>query len=127
MGWGSLWKDFKRFVCRIRGQDVGEEDDVHFGDDIHYRLMQAYPEVPEWWFTIVAVVFMILSMVCLGVYTDVNPAVVLMAPAMTIIFVIPIGIVTAVSGIEPSLNTIAEIIGGAAAGGDTMFVFNSAR
>lgn len=41
---------------------------------------------------------------------------------MTLIFTIPIGIVTAVSGLEPSLNTISMLIGSGIAGGDTLTV-----
>ncbi|BEJ00942.1 hypothetical protein CcaverHIS631_0507990 [Cutaneotrichosporon cavernicola] len=101
---------------------TAKEERVHFGDDIHYRLMQAYPEVPEWWFVLIVLISMVLSFVCLGVYTEVSPAVVLIAPIITLIFLIPIGIVTSVSGLEPSLNVIAELIGGGLAGGDTMTV-----
>jgi len=84
--------------------------------------MQSYPEVPEWWFLCVTLISMTFGFICLGVYTNVSPAVVMVAPIITIIFIIPVGIVTAVSGMEPSLNIISELIGGAFAGGDTMTV-----
>lgn len=122
VGFKSMWHDTKRWFSSLRGKHVADEDKVHFGDDIHYRLMQAYPEVPEWWFTCVVLISMILSFVCLGVYTEVSPAVVLIAPIVTVIFIIPVGIVTAVSGMEPSLNVISELIGGGIAPGDTMTV-----
>lgn len=84
--------------------------------------MQAYPEVPEWWFGCVILLSMLVSFLCLGIYTEVSPAVVMMAPIVTLIFLIPVGIVTAVSGLEPSLNVISELIGGLFAAGDTMTV-----
>lgn len=107
---------------RLRRKPVHEEEKVSFGDDVHYRLMQAYPEVPEWWFMIIVLISMVLSFLCLGLYTNVSPAVVLVAPIITVIFIIPVGIVTAISGLEPSLNVIAELIGGGIAAGDTMTV-----
>lgn len=90
--------------------------------DVHSRLMQAYPEVPEWWFLCILAFAALCSFICLGVYTPVSPAVVLAAPILTLIFIVPIGIVSAISGMQPSLNTISEMIGGLIAGGDTMTV-----
>lgn len=122
VGFKSMWRDAKRFFARLRGKHVDDEEGVQFGDDIHYRLMQAYPEVPEWWFMCVVIISMILGFVCLGVYTEVSPAVVMIAPIVTLIFIIPVGIVTAISGLEPSLNLISQMIGGGIAPGDTMTV-----
>lgn len=122
VGFKSMWRDTVHWFSNLRGKHLEEEDKTHFGDDIHYRLMQAYPEVPEWWFTLVVLASMVLSFLCLGIYTDVSPAVVMIAPIVTVIFIIPVGIVTAVSGMEPSLNLIAELIGGGFAPGDTMTV-----
>ncbi|KAL1411767.1 hypothetical protein Q8F55_002734 [Vanrija albida] len=121
LGYKGVKADFKNWWSRIRGRKA-EEDTVNAGDDIHYRLMQAYPEVPEWWFVIVLLLSMVVSFICLGVYSPVSPAVVMIAPIITIIFIIPVGIVTSVSGLEPSLNLISEMIGGGIAGGDTMTV-----
>jgi hypothetical protein len=121
LGISSFWNDFKRYYYKFRGKAF-EGQDIDFGDDVHYRLMQAYPEVPEWWFAIITLISMLMGFVALGVYTNVSPAVVMMAPIITIIFLIPVGIVTSVSGMEPSLNIISELIGGAFAAGDTMTV-----
>lgn len=121
-GFKSMWRDTVRWIRKLRGKPVEEESRVHFGDDIHFRLMQAYPEVPEWWFTLVVLASMVLSFLCLGIYTEVSPAVVMIAPIVTIIFIIPVGIVTAVSGLEPSLNLVSQLIGGGIAPGDTMTV-----
>lgn len=126
LGFVGMWRDFKRSWAKLLRREVPADDDAEnekMGDDIHYKLMRTnYPEVPEWWFLIITLVSMALSFICLGVYTNVSPAVVLVAPIITLIFLIPVGVVTAVSGIEPSLNTISELIGGAFAGGDTMTV-----
>lgn len=117
-----MWQDVKRLWGKIRRKTVTEEDKINYGDDIHYRLMMEYPEVPEWWFTTVLVVFMALGMICVGVYTEVSPAVVLIAPVITVIYIVPIGIVTAVGGLEPTPNVISELLAGGIAPGDTMTV-----
>jgi hypothetical protein len=122
LGFRGFWADIKDGWRQLRREPVEEQERIAFGDDIHYRLMQAYPEVPEWWFLIVVLLSMTIMFVCLGVYTNVSPAVVMVAPIITIIFIVPVGIVTAVSGLEPSLNIISELIGGGFAGGDTMTV-----
>lgn len=131
LGYGSLWRDFKRGIRKLRNHgkttahDAAEEGEEieHFGDDVHYRLMmEGYKEVPEWWFLIVVLVSMGMCFALLAVYTPVSPAIVLFAPLTTLIFMVPVGIVTAISGMEPSLNLISEMIGGAVAGGDTMSV-----
>lgn len=130
IGFRSAWQDFKRSCRNIKNfilrrpvdQEALQQEKMAFGDDIHYKLMQAYPEVPESWYMAVLIISMVFLMVCLGVYTEVTPAVVLFAIPMTVIFTIPIGIVTAVSGLEPSLNTISMLIGSGIAGGDTLLV-----
>lgn len=104
LGTRGMINDFKGWWARMRGMAV-EGEEINAGDDIHYRLMKAYPEVPEWWFIIVVLASMVVSFCCLGIYTPVSPAVVMIAPILTVIFIIPVGIVTAVSGLEPSLNS----------------------
>lgn len=81
IGFGSAWKDLKRSCRNLKNKilrrhpdpQAEEDETVAFGDDIHYKLMQQYPEVPESWYLMILLVSMILSFVCLGVYTNVNP------------------------------------------------------
>ncbi|MEW5320215.1 MAG: hypothetical protein WDW38_011304 [Sanguina aurantia] len=58
-------------------------------NDVHNRLMRRYPEVPEWWFGIVRIFFCVI---------------------MGAIFVVPVGIIVAITNIEITLNVIAEVI-----------------
>lgn len=99
MGFKNLWKR-------------KAPSEVHL--DKHNRLMKAYKEVPEWWYAIVLAIA--VAMGCAGIaafptYTSVG--VVFYGIALCIIFVIPIGIIYAVTGMQITLNVLAEFIGGA--------------
>lgn len=48
MGFKSFFRDFKNWFRRIR--KLPQEEALELKNpDIHRKLMQAYPEVPEWW------------------------------------------------------------------------------
>jgi hypothetical protein len=57
----------------------------------------------------------------IGAYpTHTSPAVVLYGIALAIVFMIPLGVVTAMTGIEVTLNVLAEFIGGMAVQGNAL-------
>lgn len=81
--------------------------------DVHNRLMKVYPEVPEWWYMICLVVAVALGCAAIGnwpTYTSVG--VVFYGVALCLIFVVPVGIIYAMTGVEVTLNVLAEFIGG---------------
>ncbi|GKT94561.1 OPT oligopeptide transporter [Colletotrichum tofieldiae] len=88
----------------------------HFG--ALYNVSRAvnehvYPEVPEWWYLSTLVVAVALG--CAGIaawptYTTVG--VVFYGIILCLIFVVPVGIIKAMTGIEVTLNVLAEFIGG---------------
>ncbi|KAM5382769.1 hypothetical protein ACJZ2D_002352 [Fusarium nematophilum] len=81
--------------------------------DVHNRLMRSYPEVPEWWYLICLVFAVIVGVVGISQWpTHTTPAVIPFGIILTLIFVVPIGIVAATTGVEVSLNVLAEFIGG---------------
>ena len=62
-----------------------------------------------------------LGMAGIGAYeTYTTPAVVLFGIAMAMIFVIPLGLINAVSGVQVTMNVLAELIGGAIAPGNAL-------
>ncbi|CAK7273386.1 hypothetical protein SEPCBS119000_005627 [Sporothrix epigloea] len=89
--------------------------------DVHNRLMAVYPEVPETWYfcILLASIAFALAGIC-GWQTYTTPGVVFFGIFLSIIFVIPIGIITGISGIEIKLNVLAEFIGGAWSGGNAL-------
>jgi OPT family small oligopeptide transporter len=101
---------FKSIVNSFRKNKEVEDGQVL---DVHNRLMKAYPEVPEWWYMIclvVAIAFGIAGIAGWETYT--SAGVVFYGLALCVIFVIPVGIVKAMTGIEVTLNVLAEFIGG---------------
>ncbi|KAK0713329.1 OPT oligopeptide transporter protein-domain-containing protein [Lasiosphaeria miniovina] len=89
--------------------------------DVHARLMSRYTEVPEWWYLLVlaaAIGFGIGGIVGWETYT--TPGVVFYGIVLCIIFVIPLGIIRAITGIEVALNVLAEFIGGTFSNGNAL-------
>ena len=81
--------------------------------DVHNRLMRVYKEVPEWWYMICLAIAIIVGMVGIAAYpTNTTPAVVFYGIALCLVFVVPIGIIAAMTGVQVTLNVLAEFIGG---------------
>ncbi|KAK3386112.1 OPT oligopeptide transporter protein-domain-containing protein [Podospora didyma] len=108
---------FKNLWNTIRNKDPSEAQ----YKDIHNRLMSKYPEVPEWWFTIL----LVIAVGCglwgiLGWETYTTPGVIFYGLLLCIVFVVPIGIVCAITGVEVTLNVLAEFIGGSVVPGNAL-------
>ncbi|KAI6779433.1 uncharacterized protein J7T54_005247 [Emericellopsis cladophorae] len=81
--------------------------------DVHNRLMKSYREVPEWWYLIVLLLSTVFGCVAIGCWpTNTSVGTVFFGIALALIFVVPIGIIYAMTGVEVSLNVLAEFIGG---------------
>ncbi|TQV97800.1 OPT oligopeptide transporter family [Cordyceps javanica] len=124
MGFKNLWQGFK---WKKRGSsnsgnntntvDGAADDTIRANEgeyqDVHNRLMAVYPEVSEWWYfgtLIISIVFGIVGIAVWPTYTSVG--VVFYGILLCLIFVVPVGIVAAMTGIEVTLNVLAEFIGG---------------
>jgi OPT family small oligopeptide transporter len=106
MGFRDLWQSMRR--------KKDEEDTIDKNDlDVHNRLMKAYKEVPEWWYMICLAIAIAVG--CAGIAawpTNTTPWVVFYGIALCLLFVIPIGIICAMTGVQVTLNVLAEFIGG---------------
>ncbi|KAK3331417.1 OPT oligopeptide transporter [Apodospora peruviana] len=103
MGFKNLWASLRRRTRDETGQYK----------DVHNRLMSAYPEVSEWWYLatlLVAAVFGFIGVAAWPTYT--TPGVVPYGVFLAVVFVIPVGVIKAMTGIEVTLNVLAEFIGG---------------
>ncbi|KAL1408600.1 hypothetical protein Q8F55_005413 [Vanrija albida] len=114
---------FRDLLSVFKRRNV-EQTDEHADDiaeDIHYRLMKSYKEVPEWWYFIILCGALALGMAGVGAYdTGVTMAVVIYGVIMALIFMVPIGLVYAVTYNEVTLNVLAEFIGGAMIPGNAL-------
>ncbi|KAK5656720.1 hypothetical protein OQA88_4268 [Cercophora sp. LCS_1] len=105
LGMRDLWQSVK---ARKAGENTQKSD-----LDVHNRLMKAYKEVPEWWYMITLAISIAIGMVGIACWpTFTTPFVVLYGIALCLVFVVPIGIIYAMTGVPVTLNVIAEFIGG---------------
>lgn len=89
--------------------------------DVHMRHMRKYKEVPEWWYLIILVLATALGMFSVAYWpTGTSPAVVIYGMLMCAVFVIPIGIIYAMTGTQVTLNVLAEFIGGCFTNGNAV-------
>ncbi|KAF9285516.1 hypothetical protein BGZ68_003795 [Mortierella alpina] len=79
-------------------------------EDVHSRLMRSYPEVPDWWYMLLFLVTVALSFVTCAVYDLMPWWALILALVMAIVFVLPVGVVTAVTNQQPGLNIVTEYV-----------------
>ncbi|KAF9096026.1 hypothetical protein BGX23_012186 [Mortierella sp. AD031] len=79
-------------------------------EDVHSRLMRVYPEVPDWWYGLLFIVTFSLAMVTCTVWDYMPWWGLLLALVISIIFVLPVGIVQAITNQQPGLNIITEYV-----------------
>ncbi|KAJ4964899.1 hypothetical protein NE237_016748 [Protea cynaroides] len=83
--------------------------------DIHTRLMKNYEDIPQWWFYVLLVVSIAVSLVLCTVLQDEVQMPwwgLLFAAALAFTFTLPISIITATTNQTPGLNIITEYIMG---------------
>jgi OPT family small oligopeptide transporter len=114
---GRTLKSWRARVTRRSGSSAvnaanATEEDANMLD-VHNRLMRAYPEVPELWYMICLAIAIALGMAGIAAWpTNTTPFVVLYGVVLCFVFVVPVGIITAMTGVQVTLNVLAEFIGG---------------
>ncbi|KAF8970829.1 oligopeptide transporter [Flammula alnicola] len=91
---------------------------LHEQPDVHARLMSRYQQVPEWYYGIIFVAMFVFSVVCIeSLGTDLPIWAFILALAISFIYVIPCGMIQAITNQQVGLNVIAELIVGYAVPG----------
>ena len=86
---------------------------LHEQPDIHARLMSKYRPVPEWWYMCVFVVMFVFGIVCIEVWpTDFPVWGFVLALVIAYFYIIPIGMIQAITNQQVGLNVITELIVG---------------
>ncbi|XP_030459049.2 oligopeptide transporter 4 [Syzygium oleosum] len=83
--------------------------------DIHTKLMRRYKDIPSWWFPLLLVVSLVVSLaLCIFLNDQVQMPWwgLLFASALAFVFTLPISIITATTNQTPGLNIITEYIMG---------------
>ncbi|CAK7274090.1 hypothetical protein SEPCBS57363_005982 [Sporothrix epigloea] len=110
---GSLMRLFSKSAREKNDSDDATGNTSSTYQDVHNRLMSVYPEVSEFWYFCIllsAIAFAIAGLTHWQTYT--TPGVIFYGILLCVVFVIPVGIVTAMTGIQVTLNVLAEFIGG---------------
>jgi len=84
---------------------------MHEQPDIHARLMAVYPQVPEWWYAIVFITMFVFGVVSIQVWDTKFPVqFFILALVISFVYVIPIGMIQAITNQQVGLNVITELI-----------------
>ncbi|RCI14521.1 hypothetical protein L249_6668 [Ophiocordyceps polyrhachis-furcata BCC 54312] len=107
----ALW--FRRDIAagvRSAWNRSSREDEF---DDIHNRLMSAYPEVPYWWYGITLVTSFVLACISVTAFPTGMPIWgIVVAILFTVLLQVPIGMLAAISNVQISTSILALLIGG---------------
>ncbi|GAA5831595.1 hypothetical protein JCM3766R1_004946 [Sporobolomyces carnicolor] len=81
--------------------------------DVHLKLMRNYPEVPDWWYISFLAIALGLSIANVAVYHQQLPIwALLLSLLIAVIYVVPSGVVLAMTTAQVSVNLIVELIAG---------------
>ncbi|KAG8963485.1 hypothetical protein FRC03_002954 [Tulasnella sp. 419] len=82
-------------------------------EDIHARLMLAYPEVPQWWYATIGIFAFVLGLITIEVWDTKLPFwAYVVAILISIVYLVPIGMIQAITNMQVGLNVITELIVG---------------
>lgn len=122
LGHGDILGFFKNL-----GGIFVEDGSVYDGfDDPFTRAISKYPEVPNWWFYIIVVISFIFAIILLTQYSLNTPVwTIFFVIAINFVFLIPMNLMSAITGATVGLNVIVELVIGYAVPGSAealMFV-----
>ncbi|KAJ7160554.1 small oligopeptide transporter, partial [Mycena crocata] len=84
---------------------------LHEQPDIHARLMSRYPQVPEWWYIILFLSMFVLGIISIEVWPTQMPVwAFVLALLIAFTYVIPIGMIQAITNQQVGLNVITELV-----------------
>ncbi|KAI0067959.1 OPT-domain-containing protein [Artomyces pyxidatus] len=100
-----LW--YRHDLVRQFRRSLGDER------DIHSRLMQVYPDVPRWWFAALGLGSFVLGVIGIEVCKTGLPVwAFILGLIISFIFIVPTGIVMAITNQQMPLSVLAEILFG---------------
>ncbi|KAK1763650.1 OPT-domain-containing protein [Phialemonium atrogriseum] len=81
--------------------------------DVHSRLMSRYKEVPDWWFLLILLGSIIVSMVFLNIYPLDTPVwLVFLMIGINLVFAVPLSFLSATTGTNLGLGALIQVITG---------------
>lgn len=101
----SVW--YRNDIARQFRRSIRDERDVHS------RLMTVYAEVPQWWYGILGVIALVFGLVAIEIFdTDLPIWALVVGSVVGLLFLIPVGIIRAVTNQLITINVFSEFIGG---------------
>jgi OPT family small oligopeptide transporter len=84
---------------------------MHEQPDIHARLMARYPQVPEWWYLIIFLSMFTIGVISIEVWPTKFPVwAFVLSLVIAFVYVVPIGMIQAITNQQIGLNVITELI-----------------
>ncbi|KAI9593425.1 oligopeptide transporter 4-like protein [Syncephalis fuscata] len=94
----------REILARLKDARAGHED-------VHARLMKQYKEVPSWWYIAVLLINGGVAIyICQAYQLGLPWWGVILAVGLSALFIVPVGIMTAVANQTPGLNILTELI-----------------
>ncbi|KZS90265.1 OPT oligopeptide transporter [Sistotremastrum niveocremeum HHB9708] len=79
--------------------------------DIHARLMSRYPQVPDWWYAIIFLSMFVFGIISIEVFPTQMPVwAFVLALIIAFVYIIPIGMIQAITNQQVGLNVITELV-----------------
>lgn len=102
----QAYVDFYQGLRRGKGNFEGAMD-------IHNRLMSKYPEVPDWWFLLILVAAIVVSVIFLKIYPLDTPVwLVFLMIGINLVFAVPLSFLSATTGTNLGLGSLIQVITG---------------
>lgn len=80
-------------------------------DDVHARLMRRYPVVPIWWYVVVLIAGLVMSVLLTTAYNTGLPVWALgLAILIPLVYMLPFGFIFAMSGLPAGVNLVSELL-----------------
>ncbi|CAH2354633.1 oligopeptide transporter 1 [[Candida] railenensis] len=97
----------------FHGKDIIKQLKQQEKRDVHNRLMERYKPVPEWWYIIVFVIFFAMAIATIEAWDTEFPVWgLIVALLIAIVFLLPVGVIFALTNIAVGLNVVTEFIVG---------------
>ncbi|KAG6030530.1 hypothetical protein E4U41_007811 [Claviceps citrina] len=107
--WRTIGKAYVDFYHGLRHGKGNYEDAM----DVHNREMAKFAEVPDWWFLVIFVGAVVLSVVWARVYpVDVPVWLVFLIIGVNLVFAVPLSFLSATTGTNLGLGSLIQIITG---------------
>lgn len=110
---GNQWKTMKKaYIDFYQGLRHGKGN-YEGAMDVHSRLMSKYKEVPDWWFLLILLGALVVSIVFLQIYPLNTPVwVTFLMIGINLVFAVPLSFLSATTGTNLGLGSLIQIITG---------------